>query len=217
MFGLPPSTAFNRVIPKKKFYETLDLKSADRRIFIDQIQRITWANKLAPTTLAMAKGKEVQEIQVFQIDLTGNVLDEKALRLIDKAIPYHILYVLFCQDRYQAVIPYKRATKEDLSQYKTDRYYRTQWMGAEDLTFKLGGQDMDALYANLVRQIAGQTLAGPVSEPLEDSVEKETRRIKLEKEIKVLETKIHREKQLNRQMEMRNLWRKLKKEYEKLK
>ena len=67
MIGLPKSTEFNRRIPKQKFYENLSITPALRRSFIDDVRGIYWRNKLAATTLNLAAGSSVTEIEVFEI------------------------------------------------------------------------------------------------------------------------------------------------------
>lgn len=74
------------------------------------------------------------------------------------------------------------------------------------------GLGMDAIYENIVRQIAGDALADNKQESLGDSVERELKRQVLQKKIKALEGKIHKEKQFNRQMKMNGELKQLKKE-----
>lgn len=38
MLGLPKSTEFNKRIPKKKFYEQLEVTPEIKRVFVDQIK-----------------------------------------------------------------------------------------------------------------------------------------------------------------------------------
>lgn len=74
------------------------------------------------------------------------------------------------------------------------------------------GLGMNVLYENIVRQIAGDALADNKQESLGDSVERELKRQVLQKKIKALEGKIHKEKQFNRQMKMNGERKQLKKE-----
>ena len=87
MLNLPRSTEFGRRVPKQKFYEHLDVSPEIRRLFVEQIKLITWANKLSPQTMNLASGQAVQEIEVFHIRLAGPELDKRALELMDKQIP----------------------------------------------------------------------------------------------------------------------------------
>ena len=94
MLNLPKSTEVEKRIPKQKFYEHLDITPAMRRAFVEQIKVIYWRNKIAATTMNLAIGKDVTELEVFTIKLSGEELDESVLRQIDKEIPYHILLLL---------------------------------------------------------------------------------------------------------------------------
>lgn len=216
MLGLPQSTEFNKRIPKQKFYEEIEITSALKRIFIDKIRAIYWKNKLAATTLNIAAGERVTEIEVFEVRLAEPVLDEAVLKQIDKEIPYHILFLLEYDGKYQAWIGYKEATESGKNAFKVTRYYHTDWMEEEDLPLQIEGLNIDSIYDNFVRQIAGDALQADKSESLKESVEKETLRLNLQKQISTLEAKMRKEKQLNRQMQMNAELKKLRKELDSL-
>jgi hypothetical protein len=213
MLGLPKSTEFNKRIPKQKFYDNLTVSPALKRSFVDQIRIIYWMNKIAPSTVNLAEGKAVTEIEVFLIRLNQDTLDENVLKQIDREIPYHILFVLEYDGKYRAVIGYKEAAGNGKATFKVDRYYQTGWMPENELPVHLDGLNVDAVYENFVRQIAGDSLQAATSqETLKESVARDDRREDLQKQISKLQAKIRKEKQLNRQMEMNAELKKLKKE-----
>lgn len=209
MLNLPASTAFDRRIPKQKFYKELPLTPAMRRVFVGQINAIWWRSKIAPATANLAPGRTVTELEVFELQLAQPSLDEGVLRAIDKRIPYPILYLLTCDGRCQAWIGYQPA-----GQGGARVYYHTAWQPQEDLMLELRGLDTDAAYENFVRQIAGGALNAPAAEPLQQSIARDQRRRALEKQITVLQNKIRREKQLNRQVELNGELKRLRKELE---
>ena len=209
MFGFPISTEFNKRIPKQKFYENIEVSHAVKRIFVEQIRIIYWRNKLAATTLNLAAGDAVTEIEIFEVKLNTPQLDEAVLRQIDKAIPYHILFVLTYEGKAQAWIGYKEASSGG-NAFKVNRYYHTDWMPENELQFMLGGLNMDAVYESLVRQIAGERLQALSHESLKESVGRDEERRRIEKQIAALENRIHKEKQLNRKMELNAELKKLK-------
>lgn len=211
----PASTEYKKRIPKQKFYEKLDVSPALRRIFIDRIQQVVWQNKLATTTLNIAPGDAVTEIEVFKIRLTAPQLDENVLRLIDREIPYHILFLLECNEKVQATIGYKEAAASGSAAFKVDCYYYTNWMPEDELHLCIDGLNMDAVYENLVRQIAGERLHPVSGESLKESVERDEKRKQLKKQITALEARKWREKQLNRRMEMNSELKKLESELNK--
>lgn len=213
MLGLPKSTEFNKRIPKQKFYENLTVSPTLKRSFVDQIRIIYWANKIASSTLNLAEGKAVTEIEVFLIRLNQDTLDENVLKQIDREIPYHILFVLEYDGKYRAVLSYKEAAGSGKAAFKVDRYYQTDWMPENELPVYLDGLNMDAVYENFVRQIAGDALqTAKPQESLKESVERDDRHEDLKKQIAKLQAKIRKEKQLNRQMEMNAELKRLRKE-----
>ena len=211
MLGFPASTEFNKKIPKQKFYDNLDISPALRRVFVDQIRLVYWRNKLAASTLNIATGDAVTEIEVFEVRLNDPQLDEAVLKQIDKEIPYHILFVLTCNGKAQAWIGYKEAAASGSNAFKVSRYYHTDWMPEDELHLHIDGLNMDAVYESLVRQIAGDKLQTDSGESLKESVERDEKKKQLEKQISTLENKMKKEKQLNRRMEMNTELKKIKK------
>lgn len=212
MVGLPRSTEFNRRIPKQKFYENLPVTPAIKRAFVEQIKTIYWRNKIAASTMNLAAGGAVTELEVFELQLNQQSLDEAVLKLIDKEIPYHILFLLSFEGKVQAWIGYKEEAGSGTAAFKVNQYYHTEWLDLDKLELKLEGLSLDAVYEGYVRQIAGSALIANSGESLKESVEREQQRRDLEKKISALEAKIRKEKQLNRQMELNAELKKLKRE-----
>ncbi len=217
MLHLPASTEFNRRIPKQKFYENLSVTPTLRRVFVEQMKMIWWRNKIAASTVNLASGQMVTEIEVFEIQLNQPSLDEAVLKLIDKEIPYHILFLLTYEDKVQAWIGYKEAAASGTGAFKVNRYYHTEWMPSDKLQLPLTGLNLDAVYENYVRQIAGDALNTGSSESLKESVDREKKKRELEKKMAALEAKIRKEKQFNRQLEMNAELKEIRKELEKYK
>ena len=208
MLGLPTTTEYNKRIPKQKFYENLSVTPALKRIFVEQIQNVIWANKIAPATISVSEGKEVTEIEVFKICLNAGTLDESALKQMDKQIPYHILFVLEYNEKYQVWIGYKEVSGGD-NAFKVNKYYHTDWLAEQDLQIKIDGLDMDSIYANLVRQIGGIEKG---NETLCEQIADMEYREKLEKEIAKLEKRARAEKQPKKKFELVSRIKELNKE-----
>lgn len=213
MLGLPKTTDFNKRIPKEKFYENLNVTPTVKKCFVEQIKVIYWRNKIAATTTNLAAGTTVNEIEVFEIKLKSSLLDESVLRQIDKEIPYHILFLLEYDGKYQAWTAYKEASAGNAA-FKVNQYYHTDWMAEDELPLKLEGLSVDAVYENFVYQIAGDTLQAAEHESLQDAVERDEKVKNLKKQIEVLQARIRKEKQLNVQMKLNTELKKLKKELE---
>ncbi len=214
MLGLPERTEFNKRIPKQKFYENMEVSPALKRVFVEQIRIIYWRNKLATTTMNIAAGETVTEIEVFEIRLQEGQLEESVLRQIDREIPYHILFLLTYEGKEQAWIGYKEAAASGSNSFKVSRYYHTEWMPENSLQLSIDGLNLDAVYAGLVRQIAGDSLSSTQGETLQESVARDEAKQQLLKQIASLETKIRKEKQFNRQIELNEKLKKLKRKLE---
>lgn len=212
VLGLPMNTEFNKRIPKQKFYENIAVTPAMKKAFVEQIKIIYWRNKIATTTLNLAAGEQVTEIEVFEVRLSAPKLDESVLRQIDREIPYHILFLLEYEGKYRAVIGYKEAAAGKTA-FKVDRYYSTDWLDEDDLPVHLEGLTLDAVCENFVRQIAGDVLVEENGTTLKESIEQQKQREQLEKQIAVLEAKIRKEKQPKKKyelvQELRGMQRKL--------
>ncbi len=208
MFHLPNSTSVDRIIPKTKFYERIQVSTAIRDEFTGIIGRITWLHKLAPETLNIPTSDRVEELQVFLIELKTKEVPLKALGVIDKAISYPILFVLKCEESICYIIQHKLDSKR--------RYYKTEWNQLPELSFT--GSDLEAVYQRIITSFIavddGVSDASPDSlttdKSFDEIVATNVRREQLQKEISALENKMRAEPQFNRKVELnRELRRKI--------
>lgn len=214
MIDLPQRTAFNRRIPKQKFYENLSVTAELKRIFVEQINVIYWRNKISPATVNIAAGENVSEIEVIEIRLNQPRLDKRVLQLIDREIPYHILFLLMYEEQMQAWIGYKEQSQGGTAAFKPGTYYNTGWQPVNEISLRIDGLNMDAVYEGFIRQIAGERLEDKTGSDLKNAVARDERRQKLQKEIAVLEKKVRGEKQFNRQVALNGELKRLRKELE---
>lgn len=214
MFDLPSGTEFNRRIPKQKLYENSAVNAELKRLFTEQIKAIYWKNKIAPTTVNVAAGQTVTEIEIIEITLNQDGIDKRLLQLIGKEIPYHLLFLLVYNEKVQAWIGYKEQGGDNKRTFKTGIYYYTAWQSAEELSLHLDGHNMDAVYEGFIRRIAYERLDAKPGLDLKDAIARGGHQQKLQKEIAALEKKIHREKQFNVQVALNDKLRRLKKELE---
>ena len=212
----PKSTEFNKRIPKQKFYENLTITPQLKRQFTDQIKGIWWKHKIAATTTNITIGEHVNEIEVFEIKLTSGEIDEAVLRQIDKEIPYHILFLLESEGKYQAWIGYKEANAAGVTAFKVTAYYHTEWMDKENLPLAVEGLSLDAVYENLVRQVAGNQPTNFGKKDLKDAVEQDIKHQQVTKEIARLNKLAYAEKQPKKKFELFQQIKKLQQELESL-
>ncbi len=195
MIKFPEGTKVGKNVPKNVFYKHLEVSTKMKRIFVNDVERIIWAYKLAPSTLSVSDGKAVHEITVFEVDMKVMECPTEMFVFLDKNIPRHTIFILNYNEKKCAVINYKEAVQGNASQpYKMSKTYQSEWQTQEELHLQLEGASMDALYENFVRQVAGtqlSELSGTLKEDIAISQEQEA----LNKEITALKKRIALERQ----------------------
>ena len=208
----PKTTEFNRKIPKTKFYEHLELGKKIKDSFVRDIESIIWANKIAPSTVNVAAGEIVTEIQVFRIELKNRDFNADVLKVIDEQIPYHILFIVSDGNREQAWIGYKEQSVSESRSFKVDSYYHTDWQNAGEISLSMDGLNMDAVYENFVKQVADTNAQVNWNEDL--SAKENTAKIeeqkKLQKQIEKLERQLRKETQPKKKFEIHQKLQQLK-------
>lgn len=214
MLGFPQTTEFNKRIPKQKLYENMEVSPALKRVFVERIKLIHWRNKLAVSTMNIAPGEAVTEIEVIEIKLASPQLNEAVLRQIDKEIPYHILFILSFDGKVQAWTGYKEATEGGNKAFKVNKYYHTEWIPEYELNLKIEGLNMDAVWENLIIQVGGVEVGQGKS--LDEQIQIDDQKAKLQKEIEKLEKQAWNEKQPNKKFQLAQQVKMLKEQFDEL-
>ena len=97
VFNLPNSTIVNRVIPKNSFEDYTTSKQ--KRSFTELVEKIRWLNKLSRETINLS-GKEITEIQIFEVTLKKKDDITGVLNVIDRSIPYQLFLLSFLITKY---------------------------------------------------------------------------------------------------------------------
>ena len=204
MQDFPQKTFFNKPIPKVKFYEKLPVTQAVKNCFVNEIAGIVWRNKLSAETLNVQPGSRVQELEVIEISLKGEALNDFVLKVIDRGIPYQLIFLLKRGEEYQLCMGYKETETSAVKEY-----FKTDWMPFEALPLQITGLTLDEVCDNFIRQIHGSlTTAGNTDLKTELAESKEQE--KLQKRIALLEKKMKAEKQPKRKFELYEEIQKLK-------
>lgn len=192
MFDLPVSTKVDRFIPKTKFYERVQISTATRDEFTGVIGRITWLHKISSVTVNVPATAAVEELQVFLTELKSKTIPLKALSVIDKTIPYPILFVLTCGDDTCYVIQHKLDSRR--------RYYKTEWNQLPTLSFT--GANLEVVYQRIVTSFIAPDEDEATSKSFEEIITTNTQREQLQKDINALENKIRSERQFSKKVEL---------------
>ena len=187
MIKLPQSTEFDKRIPKQTFYENIKISSAIKRVFIDEIKGIYWKNKISTSTLNVESGENVEEIQILELQLYQPKLDYSVLQVIKGGIPYHIVFLLTCEDESQLVAFHSKM-------------FCTEWVSNEELELNISGLTLDDIWNNFVIQIGDIEITD--NRTLDEQIEEDNRVAKIKKEIEKLERMAKKEVQPKRKFEL---------------
>ena len=203
MIKFPDYAKVGRIVAKEKFYSGID--TTTKSLFQSEISRIAWEYKLAPNTINLP-AKKWPEIEVFRITLKNSEVPEKVLKAIDSAIPYPILFLIEKGTVEKAVISYKEQSQKDENFAKVDTYFSTGWNDPKLNEIKIDGLDIDVVFSNFVRQIAGDKLifakSADVPKTIKEDVEALKERERILRQIAVLDRKIKAEPLLGKKQEL---------------
>lgn len=188
-FRLPPQARVHVVVPKGRFLSRSGVSTKLRREFIDKVRKITWEYKLAPETIGIPKTEAIEEVQIFLIELKERTIPKGVLKLINRSIPYPVLFVL-SHDSHTAYGIALRGTGEE-------RYYFSEW--DEPMRFDFAGLTLETLYQGLVKVFIGADVGK--DQDFGTIVEVDKQKAVLEREIQALQNKIRSERQFNKKVE----------------
>lgn len=197
-FNLPARTKVGRVVPKNAFDEYTNTKQ--KKLFTDCIQRISWTHKLSTDT-ANLDAKDVQEIQVFKVELKQKSDILKILEIINKSIPYHIVFwVEHDQEAYiSTASKHPHPTNDDVA--VIDWTFTSDWFNKDDnsYAFNLKGS-LDSVFKDLCVQLTGKPELGKQS--LGSILKNQQEVDRLKKEICKLKSAISKSKQFNEKVDL---------------
>lgn len=211
----PKQAAFGRTLPKNKIYEHSAANTRLKDLFVEQVEQIVWQYKLAPETINLPAKPGVPEVQVFAIQLKTPELNLDVLRCIDNAVQFPIIFELSFDGQTQVIAAYKRPNESDASRWVLSDYFATDWLlsdidrAAMPLALDLGG-----FYEQVLHRLIS-TPARP-QEKLTDLVARVELVAAKQREVEKAASKLTKEKQFNRKVEINASLRQLKTELEAL-
>lgn len=183
---LPKSTEINKFVAKTNFYKRANITPKIHDFIEQQLDRITWVNKVAPTTMNISSG-DVVEFQVFHIQLKTPDLDNVVPIFIQKSVPYPILFVISGARGVRVIAVTKNADSKPV-------IIATDWKPS--LSLELKGNSTDSLYKNYLLQLS------PSFAAVGGDTEKHSEATRVKRGIDALSSKIKRETQINKRQEL---------------
>ena len=199
LFAYPPNAAFGRVLPKSKIYERTQPTTAVKELFVRQVEQIVWQYKLAPETINVQGTTIVPEIQIFRITLKTGELKPEALRCIDQAIPFPLVFELCHEGKVKSIAAYKRPSAADAANISP--YFAADWLPEDTPRHPLPVVfDLETLYAQLLAPL----LPYPPrqGESLQAQVDRMDQIGQLQRELERCEARLAKERQFNRKVAM---------------
>lgn len=198
MFDFPKATQVDLKVPKKTFYENLTVSSMDKKLFVEQLTAIYWRYKLTADNLKVSGG-DINEIEIFELQLSKKEFSKDILKLIDKGIPYQTVFVVNFGEQGQLWIAHKEISSDGT--VKLGTYYNSEWVDNNWISLSLKGLSIEAIYKNFFYQIVPE-LSACETKSIADILSDYERNTKLQKEITRLEKLAKKEKQPKKKFEI---------------
>lgn len=204
LFDYPQQAAFEKAVPKVKIYAHARPGRRVQQAFTSQVAKIVWQYKLAPETIRLPAAGGVEEVQVFRILLKPGVRDDfslDVLKSIDKAIGFPIVFELVADEQVRVAAAYKRRSDADAKQWVLGECFCTDWLASDTPRQSMPvAVDLAGLYRGLLQPLMPHPPR--VGESLREHAKRVTRIAALNRDLDKLRTKLDREKQFNRKVEV---------------
>jgi|GEM_PF-424696 len=197
IFELPTRTIVNKVIPKNAFDGFTSSKQKKR--FTDLLERIRWAHKLSAETINLS-GKEIKEIQIFEIDLKVQEDISDLIEIINKAIPYPIIFYISFQDKAYLSVSKKHSHPINENSSVIDWTFFSKWKSKDKISYQLNlKQSLDFIFHDFCFQLSSKLFK---TVKVDELVYLEQNRTELQRKIQNLKAAISRSKQYNKKVEL---------------
>ena len=199
MIDLPKECLVNKYIPKRTFYEKVNISKAIQQEFVDKVEKIIWNYKISEESINVSKTENVEEIEIFELVLKEKYEVKNIIKVITKEISYPILFFIKFNEEFQYAIKYK------------DNIYFSEWNN--NIKFNFVDFNLEKVYKNIVKAIT--KIEDNIGD-IEEELDKQQEIIKTQNEINKLEKQIKKEQQFNRKVELNKRILKLKETMEDL-
>ncbi|WP_297813350.1 DUF4391 domain-containing protein [uncultured Finegoldia sp.] len=203
MFALSNTTEMKKTISKKLIYEKFKNKLTpnQKSKFDKEISKITLINEISERSIHIQKTDEVTGIFVIKVELKTKDYSESNIVLISKLIEQKLLIALKYEDQYQLCI-------------NETKLFKNQWSDEEDIRLEITGTNLEEVWENLVAQVGNIDIQD--GNTLQEQIEIDDEKQKLEKLIQTTEKKAQRESQSKKKLQYYQQIRNYQKELEKL-
>ena len=198
MLKLPTSTIVDKIVPKNSFDEYATTKQ--KKLLTSVVARIKWLHKLSNQTVNL-QGKEVIEIQVFELELKEQTNVNELLLLINRVIPYPIVFVLRFNEEVMYSISKKHTHPTNENQAVVDWTFSTSWKNVLEDEFEISlSNSLDSVFQDICFKISGKNQGK--EKDIETLIAKEQQLKQLNSEIEKTQKAIDKCRQFNKRVEL---------------
>lgn len=207
--SFPAATRFDRIVAKEKIMKQSGSSVAVKKLFQDQVGQIRCFHELSEEKMNLKSSVAVPKILIIQVIQKGEKLDGRILEAMDKAFGVPLIFELIYNQQCAYAACYRRRRENDATQWVFSDYYYSNWMPLDATASPIPvALSLASLYEQLIRRLL------PISsdEPLPALMARISELQKVNREIEKLESRIQKEKQFNRRVELNRKLNALKQE-----
>jgi len=213
--NIPKNCEVNQFVAKKHFYENAGLSKSDNDLFAD-VKKITVLYQLSSDKINIPQYiddvRNYPFINFLEVQLLKDVKTKRLAEIIMRSIPSPMVLFFKLEDKMRFYVAHQRTNQADNSKNTIEEYNSTEWLERDSPLFeKLDIRQMRFtnfydLYSDIVDVISiynantmmqsEKELTGEQARQLSASIEA------IEQEIASLKTKLKKEIQFNRKMEI---------------
>ena len=184
MIDFPGSTRVGKRLPKEAFYKHLPLTPALKAKFVSDVDRIVVENSLTKSNLNLSKDAETKEVMLLSIILKKQDFDGKIVEAIARQNPHKLIFHLCFEEKRQLAVYHSKL-------------YRTDWIPEDKVRLSLSGDNLDAIWDDLVQKVAvhSEAVLGQEGKTIDDQLKMQDEIDRLNKLIRKTETVAWKEQQ----------------------
>lgn len=208
LFNLPYNTIIQRFVAKSHFDSVTNTKQ--KAMFTNDIAKIIWCNTISTETTNLPY-KEIEEIQIFRIELKDQKEIKSILEIIDKTIPYHIIFIVSFREEIYLSASAKHPSPINDNKSVIDWTYTSTWFIEAENTYCINlKKDIDTIFFDFCQQLSQKSNISIKN--IADLTAYNARFASLTKEIELLKKRISTCSQFNKKVELNLNLKQLEKE-----
>ena len=211
MLGISEKCQLNQFVAKKSFYDNADMTASDKKLFKDNIAKITLAYQLhtknTNISAYMTPEREYPLINVFEVALEKNEKTKRIAEIMMRSIPYPMVLVFLYEEQYQVWTAHQRVNQNDDTKNVLEDFVFTDW--EQNLDFinvsEMNMSNFFAVYSGIVDAISihnAKTIVQDENLTGEQARELTSKLEEIENQIAALKAKMKKETQVNKRIEL---------------